>query len=186
MRPRRNAEPVRFSYVVWIAAGVALSACQHGGAGGGASGAAAGDEHPLVGVAAPEFDLPAQSGAHHVSLKTGNGKITIVDFWATWCEPCKESFPAYQKLVDRHAGRLLMIGVSEDDSPSEIKKFAKETGVSFALAWDDGQTVSKQYQPPTMPTSYVIDEHGIVRFVHAGFRSGDEQELESMIDSLAK
>jgi cytochrome c biogenesis protein CcmG/thiol:disulfide interchange protein DsbE len=183
LRPTRSAELVR--RIAALVAVAVLAGCQHGG-GAGAVGGPSGDEHPLVGVAAPEFELPAQSGGHRVSLSAGNGKVTIVDFWATWCEPCKESFPAYQKLVDEHRGKLEMIGISEDDSPAGIKKFAKATGVSFALAWDDGQTVSKQYQPPTMPTSYVIDENGIVRFVHAGYRSGDEQELESMIQSLAK
>jgi cytochrome c biogenesis protein CcmG/thiol:disulfide interchange protein DsbE len=183
-RPTKSAELFR-RIVTVAAAATVLSGCQRGG-GGGAAGGPSGDEHPLIGVAAPEFELPAQSGGHRVSLSAGNGKVTIVDFWATWCEPCKESFPAYQKLVDQYGGKLKMIGVSEDDSPAGIKKFAKETGVSFALAWDDGQSVSKQYQPPTMPTSYVIDENGIVRFVHAGYRSGDEQELESMVQSLAK
>jgi cytochrome c biogenesis protein CcmG, thiol:disulfide interchange protein DsbE len=162
---------------------VATTACEESGSRGAKS--PEGDEHPLVGVAAPDFELPAQHGARRVSLQRGAGKVRIVDFWATWCEPCKESFPAYQKLAEKHAGKLLIIGISEDDAPEGITAFAKDTGVRFPLAWDEGQTVSKQYQPPTMPTSYVIDASGIVRFVHAGFHTGDEDKIESMIESAS-
>jgi peroxiredoxin len=159
-----------------------LSACEKAGAGAGAESAAA-EEHPLLGVAAPDFELPAQHGASRVSLPAGgDGKVKLVDFWATWCEPCKESFPIYQGLAERFGSRLEVIGISEDDEPGGIQRFAKETGVRFPLAWDEGQSVSEQYQPPTMPTSYVIDKNGIVRMVHAGFNSGDEAQIAAAIE----
>jgi peroxiredoxin len=79
-----------------------------------------------------------------------------------------------------------VIGISVDEDPAGIPKFVKETGAKFPLAWDDGQLTSKSYQPPTMPTSYVIDVNGIVRFVHSGFHSGEEQEIETELDSLLK
>ncbi|HMJ15039.1 MAG TPA: TlpA disulfide reductase family protein [Polyangiaceae bacterium] len=159
-----------------------LAGCEKGGAGAGA-GSPDGEDHPLVGVSAPEFELPAQHGASRVSLPAGgDGKVKLVDFWATWCEPCKESFPVYQALAERFDGRLEVIGISEDDDSSGIKRFAKETGVRFPLAWDEGQALSKEYQPPTMPTSYVIDKNGIVRMVHAGFKSGDEAQITAAIE----
>jgi thiol-disulfide isomerase/thioredoxin len=163
-----------------------LVSCEKGGSGGGAD-SPGGDEHPLLGVAAPEFELPAQHGAKRVSLPAGgDGKVKLIDFWATWCEPCKESFPVYQGLAERYGGSLEIIGISEDDEPDGIKAFAKETGVRFPLAWDEGQALSKEYQPPTMPTSYVIDKNGIVRLVHAGFRSGDEAQIAAAIEQASQ
>ncbi len=158
-----------------------------GCSGGGFSPAAGGGEegdHPLIGAKAPDFDLKAQYGGSRASLASEAGKVVIVDFWATWCDPCKESFPHYQAMLDRHGGQLAVIGVSVDEDPSGVAQFGQQTGVKFPLAWDDGQSVSRQYSPSTMPTSFVIDKNGIVRYVHAGFRSGDESELEQRVSAL--
>jgi len=157
-----------------------------GNAGGGANSAAAAEQHPLLGAAAPAFELEAPGGKQKVSLAAHAGKVVVVDFWATWCAPCHESFPAYQRIAEKFGNQVVVIGVSVDDDPAGIPKFAKETGAKFALAWDDGQITSKSYQPPKMPTSYVIDQSGIVRFVHSGFHSAEEQAIESEIRSLLK
>lgn len=160
-----------------------LAGCSGGGLGSG--GAAVGDsDHPLAGAKAPEFDLAAQSGGARASLAAHAGKVVIVDFWATWCDPCRDSFPHYQRMVEQNGGKLVVLGLSTDDDPDGIPAFAKETGAKFPLAWDDGQTVARQYSPPTMPTSYVVDGNGIVRFVHVGFRSGDETVLAQQVSSL--
>lgn len=145
-----------------------------------------GEDHRLLGVQAPAFELKAQSGADRVSTADTAGKVTIVDFWATWCKPCKESFPFYQALVDKHGGQVVMIGISVDDAPDGIADFAKQTGAKFPLAWDEGQALSRQYGPPTMPTSYILDRNGIVRYVHAGFKAGSAEEIESKVESLLK
>ncbi len=162
-----------------------LLACGPGPGAGGAN-SAADAEHPLLGAAAPAFELEAPSGKQKVSLGEYAGKVVVVDFWATWCAPCKESFPAYQRLAQKFGSKLTVIGISVDEDPAGIPKFAKETGAKFPLAWDDGQITSKSYQPPTMPTCFVIDQTGIVRFVHSGFHSGEEQVIASEIDSLLK
>jgi len=148
-----------------------------GGAMGSGDGANSAEDNPIIGRKVPGFELPAQYGADSVSPSEADGKILIVDFWATWCGPCKDSFPAYQKLLDKFGDKLMVIGVSVDDDPSGIKDFAKDTGVKFPLAWDKGQTVAGRYKPGTMPTSYIVDQNGIVRYVHSGFHAGDEKEL---------
>ena len=150
------------------------------------SSAKADADHALVGAPAPGFDLEAQHGASRVSLADLGGKVVIVDFWATWCEPCKKSFPAYQKLSHKFAGKLSIVGISVDEEPDGIAAFAAETGVSFPLAWDSDQSVAAAYSPPTMPTSYVIDKNGIVRHVHDGYRPGDEVTLEKHVAELVK
>lgn len=141
--------------------------------------------NPLVGQKAPSFKLPAQFGADgDVSPSQGAGKVLIVDFWATWCAPCKDSFPAYQKLLGEFGDKLMVIGVSVNDNPKGIQNFAKETGVSFPLVWDAHQAVAARYKPTTMPTSFIIDPNGIVRYVHLGFHAGDTKILEKQIRSL--
>ena len=145
---------------------------------------AEGEKHALLGAPAPAIDLPAQSGGDHASLDAANGKVTIVDFWATWCEPCRQSFPKYQELAERYEGRLVILGISEDDAPDGIAPFAKATGASFTLAWDRDKAMAKRYSPSAMPTSFVVDGNGLVRFVHSGYRNGDERLIESEIQGL--
>ena len=156
-----------------------------GCSGRGGPGAASPDgDHPLMGSPAPGFELPLQGSKGSFALSQAAGKVAVVDFWATWCDPCRDSFPAYQQMVDKFSGKLVVIGVSVDDEPDGIDKFASDTGAKFPLVWDKNQSLSKSYQPPTMPTSYILDKSGIVRFVHAGFHSGDEQQIEANLSTL--
>ena len=160
-----------------------LSACA-GQSGGGA--ASAGGNHPLVGNPAPDFDLPAQSGGKRASLNKAEGKVLLVDFWATWCGPCRASFPKYEAMAKKYSDDVVIIGISEDDEADGIKEFAEQTGATFTLAWDAQKGVAGSYHPDSMPTSFIIDQKGLVRFVHSGFREGDESEIESQLKSLIK
>jgi peroxiredoxin len=78
------------------------------------------------------------------------------------------------------------VGVSQDDEAEGIAAFRSETGATFPIVWDDGKSVAKSYDPPSMPTAYVIDKNGIVRFVHVGYRPGDEATLEEEVRSLTR
>jgi thiol-disulfide isomerase/thioredoxin len=163
---------------------LALLAGCGGGGGPGASSASA--SHPLLGAPAPEFELHEVNGGGRQSLAAHAGKVVIVDFWATWCVPCKKSFPAYQKLVQQMNGELVVLAISQDDDAKGIPAFLSETGAKFPVVWDDAKLVAKSYDPPTMPTAYVIDKSGIIRFVHTGYHAGDEATLEEEVRSLAR
>ena len=153
--------------------------------GTGPGAASANSDNPMIGVKAPDFDVPGKAAAgEHVTLADASGKVTIVDFWATWCAPCKESFPAYEKLHKEFGDQVQIIGLSVDDDPSGIADFAKDTGATFELGWDKGQAVAGRYKVGTMPTSYIIDQNGIIRFVHAGFHGGDEKQIEKDVKTL--
>lgn len=162
--------------------GLAAAACAPRG---GASAGAALPEtpHPLRGAPAPEFSLTAQGGAP-ASPTAYAGKVVLLDFWATWCQPCKASFPEYQALLRSYGDRLVVVGISEDDEQEGIARFAEETGALFPLAWDADKSVAQRYQISGMPTLFIIDGSGLVRYVHAGFRAGDEASIRAAIDSL--
>jgi thiol-disulfide isomerase/thioredoxin len=158
------------------------SACDKGGSSAGAASAESAD-HDLLGAAAPSFELEAVAGSGSVSPGAHAGKVVIVDFWATWCEPCKASFPYYQSLVDKHGGSVVVLGVSVDEESEGIPAFVQETGARFPIGWDPDQGVAHQYKPPKMPTSYLVDKNGVVRFVHGGFKSDDEATLDAQVES---
>jgi cytochrome c biogenesis protein CcmG/thiol:disulfide interchange protein DsbE len=161
-----------------------LGACGNGSRAGAKSAGAVTEGGGLIGAPAPDFSLTPQGGGAAIGPGALKGQVVIVDFWATWCAPCRNSFPAYQALVDEFGGKLAVIGVSVDDDSSGIEKFRSETGVKFPLVWDDGQAVAESYRPGTMPTSFVVDKAGIVAAIHEGFHEGDEAILREKIRSL--
>ncbi len=165
---------------------LALSA----GCGGTPGPAAAEGAHPLVGQKAPAFKAEPVTGEGPTSLEEASGRVTIVDFWATYCAPCRKSFPKYQELMDQFGGDLTVIAVSVDDpedaSKDQLTEFATSTGVKFAIVWDKDKSVAGSYKPPKMPTSFVIDKQGVVRHIHAGYESGEEQTIAAEVEALIK
>jgi thiol-disulfide isomerase/thioredoxin len=140
--------------------------------------------HPLLGAPAPAFDLPARIGGPRVRVPAPGGAVTLVDFWATWCDACKRSMPYYAALSERWGPRLAIVGLSEDEDDAEVATWAARMGVRFPTAWDAGHEVASAYRPDAMPTAFVIDRGGIVRHVQAGFEPGDERAIESAIAAL--
>jgi peroxiredoxin len=144
----------------------------------------------LVGNPAPEFSVKAVAGSKGtVSLKSMRGKVVLVDFWGTFCEPCKKSFPKLQDLNTKYgASGLQIVGISEDeeDDKDKIPGFADTYGAKFALGWDADKSIAKAYKPETMPSSFIIDKKGVVRFAHVGYHDGEEVEVEKEIQQLLK
>jgi peroxiredoxin len=150
----------------------------------GESGAAS----ALVGKPAPEFTADSVTGEGPATLKDAKGSVVILDFWATFCGPCKKSFPKYQALVEQFGGKVNVLAVSVDEPDSvtkdQIVEFAKATGVKFPVVWDKEQRAVKLYSPPTMPTSFVIDKEGVVRHVHSGYKDGEEDKITEEVKAL--
>ncbi|MDQ3035528.1 MAG: TlpA family protein disulfide reductase [Myxococcota bacterium] len=136
------------------------------------------------GARAPEIGMRDLQG-NQVTMASLRGRVVVVDFWASWCEPCADSMPVYQRLYDTYRERgLTIVGVSQDQRVDNARQFATRHHLGFPVVFDEGHAVANRYRPPRMPTSYVIDRGGIVRHVHAGFRAGDAAQLESQIQAL--
>lgn len=135
--------------------------------------------------------FPALAPAGVVNLAGGNlpataGQVVFVDFWASWCAPCKASFPAMAKLHADYAPRgLIIAAVSIDEKPAAALAFWKKQSPPFATLHDREQKLVKQVVVPTMPTSYLLDRTGKVRFVHEGFHGdASDKEVRKQIDAL--
>ncbi|HEX7667562.1 MAG TPA: TlpA disulfide reductase family protein [Polyangiaceae bacterium] len=189
---------VSFSRFSFLAAASLMLACGGGGAtdskgsdtaASADKGSGGGDEdsskHPLLGQPAPDFTTASVNGQGSISISKLKGKVVVVDFWATWCEPCKKSFPKLQELnVKYKASGLEIVGVSEDDEKKGVPDFAQTYGAKFAIGWDDGKSIAGKWQPSSMPNSFIVDKQGVIRFVHNGYHDGDEAKVEQEIKSL--
>ena len=177
---------------VTLSACVALSIASAGCGGGGAAPAGGGTADSagggLVGSPAPEITAADVTGEGPSSITDASGRVVILDFWATFCEPCKKSFPKYQELMDQFGGDLVVIAVSVDDpedvQEDKIKEFVGATGVKFKVVWDKDKSAVKKYSPPKMPTSYIIDKGGVVKHIHAGYESGEEAKIGDEVKAL--
>lgn len=137
-----------------------------------------------VGDALPDLAAQKLEGKLPDSLK---GKVVLVDFWASWCVPCAESFPALEELHQRYKDRgLVILAVNTDEERAKMEKFLKKHPVTFAVVRDAGQKLVAQADVSTMPTSFLVDAEGKVRFIHAGFhgaktRKQYAEEIESLL-----
>ena len=138
---------------------------------------------PAVGSSLPSLGglLPG------AALPKTSGKVVLVDFWASWCGPCKASFAAMARLHAKYAGRgLVIIGIGVDEDPAKHQAFAAKNRVGFTLVHDSQQKAAAFFNPPTMPSSYLVDRSGKIRYIHAGFKSGKTeaeyiQEIEALL-----
>lgn len=137
-----------------------------------------------AGAKMPEIGLTDLAGKP-VNAASLAGKVVIVDFWATWCAPCREELPQLQKFHQKYGAKgLVIVGVSIDKESGGIKDFLGKMKVTFPVVHDAAHAVAGKYAPPRMPTSYVVDRKGIVRYVHGGYRAGDAAEFEKQIQEL--
>jgi len=170
-----------------IAVALAPSGCGGALAEGAGEGGGGGGANALVGNPAPNFTAKGILSRETVSIKRWRGQVVLVDFWGTFCEPCKKSFPKLQALSDKYGDRgLRVIGISEDeaDDKDKIPDFARSHGAKFFLVWDEDKSIARSYRPETMPSTFVIDRHGIVRYAHVGFHDGEERQLDGEVQGL--
>lgn len=140
-----------------------------------------------LGHLAPDFELSG-GGDAAVKLSALRGKVVYLDFWASWCGPCRQSFPWMNDLQAKYGSRgLQIVGVNLDAKGSDARKFLSENNGNFLLAFDSKGVTPKLYGVKGMPTSYLIDRDGRIVSEHTGFNfsktSGLEKEIEKLLES---
>ncbi len=140
---------------------------------------------PQIGKPAPDFSLNDMSGKK-VALSAYKGKVVILNFWATFCGPCKEEMPSLNNLfLALKKDGLIVLAVSTDDSEKPVQSFVKAKGIAFPVLIDkDSQVFSDQYRVLGLPTTFIIDRDGVIRDKILGDRPWDGPEMKAKIGSL--
>ena len=135
---------------------------------------------------APDFSLHAMSGPN-MRLKDQRGRVVMVNFWATWCAPCRQEMPQLNRLYEKYrSSGFVLLGVNVDEDSSKAADVAAKLGITFPVLLDADKSVSKLYDLSTMPSTVLIDRDGRVRYVHRGYLAGYEDAYEKQIRELLK
>jgi thiol-disulfide isomerase/thioredoxin len=122
---------------------------------------------PAVGRVAPDFALPTVAG-ETLELSALRGKPVVLNFWATWCGPCRREMPALEAASQRFADHVVFVGVDQGEPHEIVAQYLEEMGVTFVVPLDSHMTVGDRYNVRGMPTTYFIDETGVIRHLWMG------------------
>jgi peroxiredoxin len=135
---------------------------------------------------APDFTLPARDGGN-VRLSDLRGQVVMINFWATWCGPCRQEMPLLQQIQAKYAPLgFTLVGINVEPDSAAAMTWLKQVSVSFPILFDQKNIVAEQFGVQGMPSSVFVDRAGNVRYVHRGYQPGDEAKYADMVRSLAK
>jgi peroxiredoxin len=135
---------------------------------------------------APAFTLAARSG-QDVSLAQYKGKVVMINFWASWCGPCRQEMPLLESIYKKYNKMgFTMLGVNVEPDSNAANEWLKATPVSFPILYDRDSKVSKLYDVAGMPSTVIIDRSGKLRVLHRGYKPGDENEYLDSIRTLIR
>ena len=141
---------------------------------------------PGPGSPAPEFTLAARDGGK-VSLADLKGQVVMINFWATWCGPCRQEMPLLAQLQAKYEPLgFTMIGVNVEPDSAAAVAWLKSVPVTFPILFDTDSAVAGRFGVEGMPSTVFVDRNGQVRYVHRGYKPGDEAKYADMIRSLVK
>ncbi len=131
-------------------------------------------------LAAPDLE------GREVDVGADQGKVRVIDFWATWCEPCRDAMPELDRLEKELSPRgLAVYGVSFDEDPGLIPAFLAGTPVGFRILWDrGGEMLAERFRVNRLPTTLVVDRRGVLRFVHEGWTPQRAREQRRQVEQL--
>ena len=135
---------------------------------------------------APDFTLKSDSGKN-LKLSEHRGEVVLINFWASWCGPCRQEMPLLSELHDKYKSLgFTVLGVNVEQDSSDAKKLLREMPVSFPVLFDSDSTVSKQYDVVAMPSTVLVDRNGKMRYLHKGYKPGEEEIYLEMVRSLIR
>ncbi len=133
---------------------------------------------------APDFSLPGLKQPT-VKLADYKGKAVYVDFWASWCGPCRQSFPWMNQMQEKYGKQgFEVIAINVDEKRADADKFLADFPANFTVAFDPSGATPKNYAAEKMPTSFLIDAKGNITYIHLSFRKDQTPELETRIKEL--
>ena len=137
-------------------------------------------------VPAPDFTLKSNSG-ENVRLAEQRGTVVMLNFWATWCAPCRKEMPLLDELYQRYSDAgFVLYGVNVEQDSAAADKLIADLGVSFPILYDPESKASRAYDVNAMPTTVMVDKDGNVRYVNRGYRAGDEEKYREQIRELIR
>ncbi len=136
---------------------------------------------PVVGSPAPGFELNNLDGAAQ-KLSGLKGTPVMINFWATWCPPCKQEMPLIEKYAKKYAGKLAVLGVDYEEGPDLVRPFAKGMGITYPVLLDREGTVADRYFVKDFPYTFFIDQNGVLRAQHLGILS--EEQLVQYLKTI--
>jgi peroxiredoxin len=135
---------------------------------------------------APDFTLPSIDGPN-LRLQEQRGRVVMINFWATWCGPCRVEMPHLSRLYEKYRGSgFTVLAVNIDEDPHKAAGLAKQLGMRFPVLLDTEKKVSRLYDLSTMPSTVLVDRDGRVRYVHRGYRDGYEDTYDKQIRELLR
>jgi len=137
-------------------------------------------------AAAPDFALPAIDGSE-LRLSELKGQVVMINFWATWCGPCRQEMPLLQQLQVKYEPLgFTLIGVNVEPESAGARAWLEKVPVTFPILFDRKNEVAERFGVQGMPSSVFVDRSGKVRYVHRGYQPGDESKYADMVRSLVK
>lgn len=136
-------------------------------------GSQVGAASPDIGSPAPDFVLEDLSG-NPVKLSDLKGRLVVLNFWATWCTPCRTEMPEFQEIYQQNQPDLVVLGINLEEPPSDIQDFVSPLNITYPILLDNDGLVSKLYKVIQLPNTYFIDRDGIIRIRHIGLLSSDQ------------
>lgn len=145
---------------------------------------------PVTGMSisgkAPDFTLKSRDGKN-LRLSDYRGQVVMINFWASWCGPCRQEMPLLEDLYKRYSKLgFTIVGVNVDTDSSKANNYLKDVTVSFPIVYDTSNNVSKTFNVNAMPTTVIVDRNGNMRFLHQGYKPGYENEYKKQVKQLIK
>ena len=135
-----------------------------------------------MGYRAPAFVLPTTAGDTMSLSEAGRDRPVVVNFWATWCGPCRAEMPDLQRVSQKYGGQVAVLGVNQRENAAQVTAFALQMGVSYPLLLDEDGAVNETYNIRALPTTVFIDADGVIQQIHTGIIT--QGVLEARIESL--
>jgi len=135
---------------------------------------------------APDFTLKSLEGSN-LRLEEYRGQVVLINFWASWCGPCRQEMPLLDQLHNRYEETgFAVLGVNVEGEVKPAQKIVDKTKVTFPVLIDEDQKVSEMYNLEAMPSTVVVDRDGVIRYIHRGYKPGDEAKYFEIVKTLIR